>query len=246
LRLIVPVEFPEFFFGKGPRELPCPISTEIGKYHEITSRYPDRQIIVLRDGSGFYKLVRLSPRIGHRQSGKGVRRMIFGLSMSDEFKGCASALPIVVPVHGIVTAADARNPPFADFRKPFQQFAQVFAGAFRWRVTAVQKGMHVFMEKSFAVDAPGIRRVLRTGELAKEKNLKVASGLMSRHYLPLEQAIEQIQTLCRAIDSLRADIFPKNPKNFAIMAEGPVDEIRKLQADIDAYINRLESVDTTA
>ena len=62
----------------------------------------------------------------------------------------------------------------------------------------------------------------------------------------LQQAIEQIQTLCRAIDSLRADIFPKNPKNFAIMAEGPVDEIRKLQGDIDAYINRLESVDTTA
>jgi hypothetical protein len=62
----------------------------------------------------------------------------------------------------------------------------------------------------------------------------------------LQQAIEQIQALCRAIDSLRADIFPKNPKNFAVMAEGPVDEIRKLQADIDAYINRLESVDTTA
>jgi hypothetical protein len=62
----------------------------------------------------------------------------------------------------------------------------------------------------------------------------------------LQQAIEQIQTLCRAIDSLRADIFPKNPKNFAVMAEGPVDEIRKLQADIDSYINRLESVDTTA
>jgi hypothetical protein len=35
-------------------------------------------------------------------------------------------------------------------------------------------------------------------------------------------------------------------KNFAIMAEGPVDEIRKLQADIDSYIHRLEAVDTTA
>jgi len=57
---------------------------------------------------------------------------------------------------------------------------------------AIQKGMHVFMEKSFAVDAPGTRRVLRTGELAEQKNLKVATGLMSRHYLPLEQAIEQI------------------------------------------------------
>lgn len=57
---------------------------------------------------------------------------------------------------------------------------------------AVEKGLHVFMEKSFAVDAPGIRRVLRAGELAREKNLKVAGGLMSRHYVPLEQAVEQI------------------------------------------------------
>lgn len=62
----------------------------------------------------------------------------------------------------------------------------------------------------------------------------------------LQQALEQIQRLCRALDSLRVDIFPQNPKNFAILAEGPVDEIRKLQADIDAYINRLEAVDVTA
>ncbi|MBI4327306.1 MAG: twin-arginine translocation signal domain-containing protein [Chloroflexi bacterium] len=57
---------------------------------------------------------------------------------------------------------------------------------------AVQKGLNVFMEKSFAVDAPGIRRVLKAGELAKEKNLKVAGGLMSRHYRPLEEAVRQI------------------------------------------------------
>ncbi len=61
-----------------------------------------------------------------------------------------------------------------------------------------------------------------------------------------QQALEQIQRLCRALDSLRVDIFPQNPKNFAIMAEGPVDEIRKLQTDIDAYINRLEAIDATA
>ncbi len=57
---------------------------------------------------------------------------------------------------------------------------------------AVQKGVNVFMEKSFAVDAPGIRRVLSTGEEATRKNLKVASGLMSRHYKPLEEAVQQI------------------------------------------------------
>ncbi|MCX8109121.1 MAG: Gfo/Idh/MocA family oxidoreductase, partial [Verrucomicrobiae bacterium] len=57
---------------------------------------------------------------------------------------------------------------------------------------AVEKGMHVFMEKSFAVDAPGIRRVLKAGREAERKNLKIAGGLMSRHYKPLEEAVEQI------------------------------------------------------
>jgi predicted dehydrogenase len=57
---------------------------------------------------------------------------------------------------------------------------------------AVARGVHVFMEKSFAVDAPGIRRVLRAGEEAAGKNLKIAGGLMSRHYTPLEEAVERI------------------------------------------------------
>lgn len=57
---------------------------------------------------------------------------------------------------------------------------------------AVEKGIHVFMEKSFAVDAPGIRQVLKTGELASQKGLKVASGLMSRHSKPLEEAVSRI------------------------------------------------------
>jgi len=57
---------------------------------------------------------------------------------------------------------------------------------------AVEKGVNVFMEKSFAVDGPGIRRVLAAGEVATQKNLKVAGGLMSRHYQPLEEAVQQI------------------------------------------------------
>ncbi len=57
---------------------------------------------------------------------------------------------------------------------------------------AVAKGCHVFMEKAFAVDAPGVRRILRAGRAAEAKNLKVAGGLMSRHYKPLEEAVEQL------------------------------------------------------
>ncbi len=57
---------------------------------------------------------------------------------------------------------------------------------------AVSHGAHVFMEKSFAVDAPGVRRVLRAGEQAAGKNLKVASGLMWRHDPAREEVVRRI------------------------------------------------------
>ena len=62
----------------------------------------------------------------------------------------------------------------------------------------------------------------------------------------LGQALEQIENLCRAVQSLRAEVFPKNPRNFAILAEGPVDEIRKLQAAVDDYLTRLEAAPSAA
>ncbi len=46
---------------------------------------------------------------------------------------------------------------------------------------AVQAGKHVFMEKPLASDAPGIRQVLASGEMAKMKNLRVQVGLQNRY-----------------------------------------------------------------
>lgn len=46
---------------------------------------------------------------------------------------------------------------------------------------AVERGVNVFMEKSFAVDPPGIRRVIAAGEAAAKKGVKIAAGLMCRH-----------------------------------------------------------------
>lgn len=57
---------------------------------------------------------------------------------------------------------------------------------------AVAKGLHVFMEKSFAVDAPGVRRVLQAGKTAQQKNLKIAGGLMWRHDPAREEVIRRI------------------------------------------------------
>ncbi len=77
---------------------------------------------------------------------------------------------------------------------------------------AVQKDMHVFMEKSFAVDAPGIRRVLKAGEEATKKSLKIAGGLMSRHYPALEEAIQKVH------DGLIGDVIT----TWAYRMHGPV------------------------
>ncbi len=46
---------------------------------------------------------------------------------------------------------------------------------------AVMAGKHVFMEKPLAVDGPGVRKVLKAAEMAKNKKLNVVVGLQ-RHY----------------------------------------------------------------
>ena len=57
---------------------------------------------------------------------------------------------------------------------------------------AVSKGVNVFMEKSFAVDAPATRRLLKSSELAEKKNLKVGVGFMWRHSQARQEVIKRI------------------------------------------------------
>ena len=58
---------------------------------------------------------------------------------------------------------------------------------------AVQKGVNVFMEKDFAADPGGIQQIIRAGEAAKKKNLKIATGLMCRHSSARQALIEKIR-----------------------------------------------------
>ena len=59
--------------------------------------------------------------------------------------------------------------------------------------TAIQAGKHVFMEKPVAVDAPGARRIIETGELAAEKNLAVVAGTQRRHQASYRQTAWAVQ-----------------------------------------------------
>lgn len=58
---------------------------------------------------------------------------------------------------------------------------------------AVKKGVNVFMEKSFGCDPPAVRRIIKAGEEAKKKNLKIAAGLMCRHSNARQELIKRIR-----------------------------------------------------
>jgi predicted dehydrogenase len=67
---------------------------------------------------------------------------------------------------------------------------------------AIDAGKHVFAEKPVAVDAPGVRSVLETCRLAKEKNLSVVSGLCLRYSKGFQETIARIHD--GAIGEVRA------------------------------------------
>jgi predicted dehydrogenase len=58
---------------------------------------------------------------------------------------------------------------------------------------AVQKGVNVFLEKTFAPDPAGCRRILAAGEQAKQRNIKIAMGLQCRHSVARQALIEKIR-----------------------------------------------------
>jgi len=57
---------------------------------------------------------------------------------------------------------------------------------------AVAAGKHIFTEKPVAVDPAGIRSVLATAELARQKGLGVGAGTQRRHQIQYVEAVRRI------------------------------------------------------
>lgn len=57
---------------------------------------------------------------------------------------------------------------------------------------SVEAGKHIFCEKPFAVDAPGLRRVIAASKKAKDKNLALVAGFCWRYHLPKRQTFGKV------------------------------------------------------
>ena len=57
---------------------------------------------------------------------------------------------------------------------------------------AVDAGKHVFFEKPVAVDAPGVRSVMESGEIAKQRGLSLVTGTQRRHQNTYLETIKRI------------------------------------------------------
>ncbi len=58
---------------------------------------------------------------------------------------------------------------------------------------AIEKGVHVFMEKPVSIDGPSTRRIIELAGQADAKRLKVAVGLMCRHCDRRQELLERLR-----------------------------------------------------
>ena len=67
--------------------------------------------------------------------------------------------------------------------------------AFRWVhfAAAIERGLHVFMEKPISVDGPSTRRMLELNGKARAAGLKVGVGLMCRHGVARNALFDRIR-----------------------------------------------------
>jgi hypothetical protein len=55
----------------------------------------------------------------------------------------------------------------------------------------------------------------------------------------LTQTMEQLERMNEALAALRRELLPGQPRKFAILAEGPLEEMRRLQAEVELLTTQI-------
>ena len=69
---------------------------------------------------------------------------------------------------------------------------------------------------------------------------------MSKTEAILNQTVEQLERLNEALSALRRELLPGQPKKFAILAESPLEDMRRLQVEIERLTAEIAASPATA
>ena len=62
----------------------------------------------------------------------------------------------------------------------------------------------------------------------------------------LTQTVEQLERMNEALAALRRELLPGQPKKFAILAEGPLEEMRRLQEEVEFLTTKIATAAPSA
>lgn len=86
---------------------------------------------------------------------------------------------------------------------------------------AIAAGKHVFAEKPVAVDGPGVRSVLESCRIAKEKGLSVVSGLCWRYHEHMRQTVQKVhEGAIGDVIAMQCNYNTRRPKPYLAREEG--------------------------
>jgi hypothetical protein len=64
--------------------------------------------------------------------------------------------------------------------------------------------------------------------------------------LILTQTMEQLERMNAALAALRRELLPGQPKKFAILAESPLEEMRRLQIEVEQLTTQIATATPVA
>ncbi|MFO0958604.1 MAG: Gfo/Idh/MocA family oxidoreductase [Isosphaeraceae bacterium] len=128
---------------------------------------------------------------------KGNKLVAVGDAFADAIKASLSNLSSSSIADQVAVPEDRRYAGFDAFQKVIDQVDVVLLctpPAFRPQhlAYAVNKGIHAFVEKPVATDGAGVRSVLESCKVAREKNLSLASGHCWRYEPGRRETMQQV------------------------------------------------------
>ena len=130
----------EIVAAEGAGDLAGTVRTEVEEDDAVVILYSGERLAVLHHGEGDDELIGLSVVVGSLNAARrGIRGLSVGLGQI--VIGQLHALPAVVAVHRVVTAADRRDLADADLRHLLFQGRHIFLRRCRGRVAAVQEAV---------------------------------------------------------------------------------------------------------